>query len=381
MICLGLILGACLIWILQCSLYRHFWQRGLNATVSFCEEEVTEGDTASLDEVITNAKYLPLPALHVKFQMGKDLVFLNQENSTITDQNYRSDIFSCMPWQKIIRHLEFQCRKRGLYAIRQLDLVSYDFLWSSQFFTSLPAETYLYVYPSFVDPVRLELPLRQLSGTMAIQNALIRDPFDLQNIRDYTRHDPYRDVNWKATAHTGSLKVNVHTPAASWQVTLILDGDADRLWADLDLKEETIRLAATLTDLLIARETPVSIRSNARDCFTQHELNLRHGAGKDHLRAALQILARADLEGTNRRPAEQLIDELIEKHQRADGQNTTVYLLLSPCQRESLAEKYAELTALSPGSQWILPIRPDDELRLDPAVYGLSEGFYPWEIR
>ena len=62
---------------------------------------------------------------------GKDislneLLFLDSKNSNITDQNYRSDLFSCMPWQEIRRTLRFTCKKRGYYSIRQADLVSYD---------------------------------------------------------------------------------------------------------------------------------------------------------------------------------------------------------------------------------------------------------------
>ena len=52
-----------------------------------------EGEHAILKETISNAKFLPLIVLHVKFQMGKYLVFTSSNNFKITDNNYRSDIF------------------------------------------------------------------------------------------------------------------------------------------------------------------------------------------------------------------------------------------------------------------------------------------------
>lgn len=376
MSCIGLILGAVLLWLLQCSLYQHWWKKGLSASVTFCQEEAVEGEDAALDEVISNAKYLPLPALHVKFQMGRDLVFRNHENSTITDQNYRSDIFSCMPWQQIRRHLEFRCCKRGMYRIQQLDLVSYDLLWSSHFFEALPADTVMYVYPSFVDSRRLELPLKQLTGAMTTRSALLKDPFELQSIRDYTPYDPYRDINWKATARTGGMKINVHAPAASWKVTLLLDCDADRIWEDQDLKEETVRLCATLADQLVARGIPVALKTNARDCISQEELCLEHGAGRDHMRNLLQTLARADLNGAGHRSMEKLIAELTEKQE----DDTDFYLLISPGQRTELAEHYARLCRRAAGSQWILPLRAGEQMRLVIEDTELADHFYPWEV-
>jgi hypothetical protein len=382
--CVGLILGAVLLWILQCSLYQIWWKKGLSASVAFCQETAVEGECAALDEVITNAKYLPLPALHVKFQMGRELVFVNRENSTITDRNYRSDIFSCMPWQQIRRHLEFRCGKRGMYRIEQLELVSYDLLWSSHFFEAVPVDTFLYVYPAFVDERRLELPLKALTGAMTTRSALLKDPFEMQSIRDYTQQDAYRDINWKASARTGSWKVNVHAPAASWKVTLLLDCDADRLWADLDLKEETVRLCATLADQLIARGIPVAVRSNACDCISGGELRLEHGAGKDHIGNVLQTLARAELNSDGHRKMELLIRELLEeKSGKCSGQsadNEEFYILISPCQRESLADIYGTLCGQSSGSQWILPLREGEELRLKIADPELADNFYPWEV-
>lgn len=380
MSCVGLLLAAAFLWLFQCIVYQKCWQKGLSASVAFSQEAAVEGEIAALDETVVNAKYFPVPALHVKFQMGKELVFVNQENSKITDQNYRSDIFSCLPWQQIRRHLEFRCKKRGLYTIRQLDLASYDLLWSSHFAVSLPAEASMIVYPGFVKAWRLEPPLQQLFGAMSVRNALLRDPFELQSVRDYTSEDMYRDINWKATAKTGGLKVNVHVPAASWSVMLLLDGDADRLWEDFDLKEETVRLAATLTDGLIARGIPVALRSNAHDCVTGEESGIGEGLGKDHLQAVLEMLARLDMEGAGRRAMERLVEEQIEARRHTVGQGKRIYILLSPCQREGLAKAYSELCGLSAGSEWILPLRAGDERRLKVLPRELEGCFYPWEV-
>ena len=94
-----------LVWFLQGLFFRKFWNRGLEVFLDFQQTAAVEGETAALKEVIVNRKFLPLPVLHVKFQMGRELVFTDTEGSHITDRNYRSDIFSCMPWQEIRRRL------------------------------------------------------------------------------------------------------------------------------------------------------------------------------------------------------------------------------------------------------------------------------------
>ena len=95
-----------LLILFQGVFWNKFWARELTVDLHFADHGVTEGEDSSLIETITNRKWLPVPVLHVKFQMGRELVFSNSKNFKITDQNYRSDIFSCMPWQKIRRSLQ-----------------------------------------------------------------------------------------------------------------------------------------------------------------------------------------------------------------------------------------------------------------------------------
>lgn len=54
--------------------------------------------------------------------------------------------------------------------------------------------------------------------------------------------------------------------------------------------------------------------------------------------------------------------------------------LISPCQRESLANACQRLCRLSPGSQWILPCRPGEPIRLEEAGSKTPEHLYPWEV-
>ena len=364
-----------LVWFLQGLFVRKFWNRGLEVFLDFQQTAAVEGETAALKEVIVNRKFLPLPVLHVKFQMGRELVFTDTEGSHITDRNYRSDIFSCMPWQEIRRRLEFVCRKRGYYVIRSADLVSYDLFQTGHFVSSVPAFTWMYVYPGPADPLRLQLPLQNLLGQVLARQALLRDPFEVQSVRPYQSYDSYRDINWKATAHTGSMKVHVYAPTSSWRVMFLLDVESDRIWEDADLTEEAIRLCGSMAGQLLKEGVPVSICSNGLDCLSGKPSFLEAGAGAGHQTAVMEILARIQLQAAGRLSMEELLRQLSA---RPSDLENSLFVLLSPVQREELAAAYGDFCAGSPGSQWILPLRPGERPRFGHLSGNLS--LFPWEV-
>ena len=269
---------AFLLWILQDVLFHRFWARGLCVSLDFNCRGVTEGERGILRETITNAKALPLPVLHVKFHMGKHLVFTASGNSRITDHNYRSDIFSCMPWQKIRRTLEFDCRRRGYYSIDQVQLVSYDLFFSSRYVASLPARAAFYVYPGAADPGRLTLPFRSLTGQILAQKALIPDPFETRSVRPYETCDPYRSVNWKATARAGRLLTNLHESTLSQRVVLAIDTEGGGLQGDF-LAEAGVRVACSLAERLLAEGIELSLYSNGGDVRTGGDWKLEGVSG------------------------------------------------------------------------------------------------------
>ncbi len=414
---------------LQAILYHRYWAKNLSVRLFFAQKAAVEGETGQLKEVITNRKFLPLPVLHVKFQMGRYLVFTSSSNFKITDQNYRSDIFSCMPWQEIRRTLDFDCKKRGYYQIRGADLISYDLFFLNHCVASLPMETSMYVYPGPADPVRLDLPLKNLLGQILARQALLRDPFETHSVRPYQSFDPYKSINWKATAHTGELKVNVYTPASSWRVTLLLDTESDLLLKDEDLTEEAIRLCGSIAEKMIEQGVPVAVFSNGNDCLTGRPSRLEAGAGKDHLRSVMELLSRVQISAGNlgahgapaprsnasssyagretdprsgraasllapapapqeaggakvagqpeSLPMEELLYLMTDPKSNSFGSDSSLYVMISPGQRSSLAQAFDDLCRQSPGSQWILPRRPGDQLRISQPRFA---EIYEWEV-
>src|SRR5699024_2597808 len=103
------------------------------AAVTYSCETAVEGEDAALVEVVVNNKKLPLPALTVKFQTSRKLLFHDSQNSAVTDLYYRSDIFSLGSREKITRTLPFTCTHRGYYTITQMALTCTDLLYIEKF--------------------------------------------------------------------------------------------------------------------------------------------------------------------------------------------------------------------------------------------------------
>ncbi|HIX16364.1 MAG TPA: DUF58 domain-containing protein [Candidatus Hungatella pullicola] len=361
----------CLFW-LQESLYLKFWNKGLTAQLEFQREAAVCGEEAVLYETVTNSKFLPIALLSVKFRMGRGLKFLSEENSTVSDFVYRNDSFSVFPYQKIRRSLRFQCKKRGYYEISQMELVSCDLFFALRKACFLPVAARFYVYPAVVNPERLKVPFRQMTGSFLAERRLCRDPFELQGIREYQVYDSMRDINWKASARTGQLKVNVYQPTASQGLLIFLNLDSDYPWASEEEREESISLCAAFLGELTDLGIPVGFVTNGTDCFTGKEGYQEPGAGKDHGVRSLECLSRLTYDHRIK-PMEEIMEQMDATWKKGDF----LYLLISSCQRKELSAAFETLCRLSPGSMWIAPLRQKEELRITGCP---SAVFMRWEV-
>lgn len=373
---LFLIAAAILAALLGSLIYARIWDRGLFVDVHFQDHPAVEGEKASLTEVITNQKLLPLPILRVKFQIDRNLEFLSGENTSVSDKSYRHDIFSVMLYQKITRRLPFICRRRGYYTVEGLDLLTYNLFFTGRMVRQLSANTHLYVYPAPVDPARLSIPLRQLMGEIVSRRYAYQDPFLFQGIREYQPFDAMSAVNWKATARTDELKVNVNGCTSSQEVCLLLNLESETVWEYAALKEESIRLAAALGQSLIARGIPVALYSNGADLLTGKPAFLPAGSAASHTTALFETLSRVDC-----RKGVEPFARILEQIPTGDGARQ-IYVTLSTSQRGDTLAALARLAGVSSGQDsayclFLCPLHPDMELR-PPAFRGMQS--YRWEV-
>ena len=137
-----------ILYFLVSLIYKRFWHKGLNISVEFENDTVREGDDNNLIEKISNDKVLPISILQIRFALPKVFKFAEvKKSSAVTDQIYRSDYFSVLPYQKVTRYYPFKCTKRGCYQLASIDVFGMDFFISKARRMTLKTPRLMYVLP------------------------------------------------------------------------------------------------------------------------------------------------------------------------------------------------------------------------------------------
>lgn len=351
-----ILIGAFFInYVLQ-KAYSHLWNRNLDVVAAFQKEPTIEGREAYLTETITNRKWLFLPVLQVGFHIHRNLWFADGENTSVSDQCYKRDIFSVGPYQKITRTIPFRCTKRGYYEIDKIELVTHSPLMTKKSYMTLMRPDYFYVYPRRVDERKLEVPFQKIMGEVLTQKNLYEDPFEFRGIREYQPTDSMHKINWKASARSDQWMVNLYSSTSAQEVVILLDVEDETIWKYDAIHEEGIRLAVSLAAHCMEKGIPVSLRTNARDLLTKEVFSLDAGVGKRQLDAINEGLARIDLAQKPDR-----MEFVLQREREAMQGNTATYLMISKSQRESCLEAYEKLLQNGTSGIWIATLHQDME--------------------
>ena len=257
------VLGLLLLIVLWNRYYAAHWSRDLAVSLNFVQNHVYMGDQAQMTEQIENRKKLMLPILEVSFHLDRSLSFRSCENTSVSDFVYKRDIFALLGHQRITRKLTLDCTKRGCYRIDESYLTAFSMLHRQRFSLTCPADTELYVYAARVDVSDILVTCERLMGNIQCAKRLYEDPFAFASIREYTVTDPMNTINWKASARTGELMVNTFESTLTEKVMIYLDLEDSAIIKYEYLIENSISVAASLAQKLIARGMEVGVCVNA----------------------------------------------------------------------------------------------------------------------
>ena len=281
--------------VLQNYVYNKLWDKGLLLDLRFSSKEAFEGDCLFLREELTNNKFLPLPWVFVKFSASRDLVFDSDENQSISATHYQTDLFSIMMYQKIKRRMNFVCKKRGFYRLRNITMTCTNLLYSRRFYKSVNNFTELTVFPKLLDGDGINIIYRNLDAVILSNSLINPDPFEFRGIREYQPTDPMRDINFKATAIAQQLMVNIHAPTSSKRLEIVLNLEYNRPYPEFELYEQAIRLAATMAEKHINQGVKLGLHTNGKDVLTGESIAVPTGEGSSHMYKIFQALARIGL--------------------------------------------------------------------------------------
>lgn len=356
------VLGAAIVYWLQMLFCKFTWNYKLKADASFSEKQATEGENVDLTITVENKKVIPIVTVKTNVEVDRGLEFKDQSNLAISDKNYRSEIFSMRGNEKVQRDIPLFCAKRGFYHIDKIDFVGNDLFYTHRFLAQQKINSNICVYPGKADARQLMVATQKMTGETVVRSSDCDDPFTFRGIRQYQSFDSIRDINWKASAKTGDLRVNIHDFTAEQEIAIILDTEWDTLLKQENLLEESIRIAASMADEFIGKGVMTSVYTNGHDCLTDEVFSIGGGANAQHSVAIQYGLARIQL---LREKKESTIVELLKtqiNQMDAQPNRKVSWVMISTETNGKVMEQWRELSERAVKAYWIVPAHSIDEI-------------------
>lgn len=337
-----------LMW-LQGFVFAKYWNKDLDVKITYKSYDCVAGEENELREVITNNKKLPLPMLHVKFDTPKSFVFENEDNSSISDNYYRDDVFTIMGHQEVIRTLKFTCTKRGCYYMHNTNITSSDLFLNLTLTDKRENPAVIHVFPEKINLSLFDVPFQTITGNFATQKTLVEDPFEFKGIREYQPYDGMRKINYKSSAKHNSLQVNTFFMTSSQEIVILLNLDATTYSRDDRLTEAIISLASSLAEKFIAAGIPVGIETNGIDTYTNERIMRPVGGGHNHMLSIDTALARINSHAEN----SSFVDVIRNSFSTINEQS--YYIIISNKRDKEIIDAYETAKANGASSYFIVP--------------------------
>ncbi|MCA9858794.1 MAG: DUF58 domain-containing protein [Thermomicrobiales bacterium] len=295
------------------------------------------GDRVELEVTLVNDKPLPLPEITANLTMSEALEPDGWE-STVEGASINRTLdlrASLRPFERRTWTIALDCRRRGPWSVGSATLRSSD---PFGFFSSrrvVGKKEELIVYPHSW-PIQ-EPPARneRLMGTLTARRRLVTDPMRRAGVRDYHPEDPFRTINWKATARTGSLKVNVNDPVVSTMVMIVLNLDTfTHYWEGLAIEqsERAIEIGASIARWGIEQQMSVGLSTNGLIAGFDTPLRIPFGRGPQHEAQIMNGLAR--LWAFSTVPVAQVL-----RQERVRCGRETTFVIVSPMTSSAIASE------------------------------------------
>jgi uncharacterized protein (DUF58 family) len=277
------IAAAILFILIQTWLHRKFIFKNLEVQRRIMPETVFVGDYAELEVIVANRKIYPVTMLQVcQWLPGS----FKQEKQDLTETGYEHGFtITILPFQRVLRKYRFKCTKRGYFQLgTDIEMISTDLFGNKTSSKKISAPAQIYVFPEISDAALLTLPLGTLQGDYFIKRWIHDDPITFAGMREYTGLEEARRINWKSTAKTGELRINVHDFTSDRRVIVFfyLEKISGGECFDTDLFEQSVKSAASAAVTLIKNGIPAGIASNALILPNADMLMIPPGSSERH---------------------------------------------------------------------------------------------------
>ena len=296
-----------ILYILVSLIYKRFWHKGLNISVEFESDMVREGDDNKLIEKISNDKVLPINILQIRFALPKVFKFAEvKKSSAVTDQIYRSDYFSVLPYQKVTRYYPFKCTQRGCYQLASIDVFGMDFFISKARRMTLKTPRLMYVLPK---------PIHDISV-----------PENIDKIMSSIKED-----------------------GESRRCVVLLNTELNSMSRADELVEDGVRIADYLVERCYKENIPVKFFTNGIDMITGEECKTGVVSDIENKESLQKTISRIDITKSPR-----AFKHVLGEAERLDDGNTD-FVIISNNRKSDFVKLLEEFIAKGHVAKLVIP--------------------------
>lgn len=156
---------------------------------------VYEGDSVTLYETVYNNSRFPLLSIYAESYLYPELqltAYTYKDKKAM--QLFQSKFTLIMPYMQVKRKHKIICQKRGKYQLESAEII----LPGSSRYIDSPSR--IYVYPKILPAPTNPYPVGILMGESVSKRMMIKNPFSISGVRQYSFGDPFNQINFKATA-------------------------------------------------------------------------------------------------------------------------------------------------------------------------------------
>jgi uncharacterized repeat protein (TIGR01451 family) len=309
---------------LSLLLWQHFCLVGVSYRRRLSANRAVFDETIELTTELINLKPLPLTWLQVDDVLPRGLRI---DGVTVragrTDLIHRLTIIVAMlPYQRVVRRMQVRCTRRGELVFGPASLASGDYLGTLAKHERQSGLDHLIVYPKIFRVVLGRLPSNRILGRDAALRNLLTDPIRTIGTREYTPGDPYRSIDWRASARSDTLMVRVSEPSTTPILDIVLNFQtATSGWDswENDGVEFAISVAASLAAYGTERGWAIGMRGNGYS--GSMPIDIRPSASPEQFRTVLETLACASI------AAHSLLSSMLAAHDANVPAGATLLLI------------------------------------------------------
>jgi len=332
---------------LENYVYKRLWNKGLGYNIRFSASEVFEGDALYMLEELSNKKFLPLPWVYVRMRTHFNLSPVDSNGEPISQDDNFGSLFSIMSFTATRRKTKLIGKKRGVYTIRNVNLSVGNLLHTQRYKKDMRLSNELLVFPKILrDLDEISLLYMQMDSVVLTNRIINPDPFEFKGIRDYQPGDPLKTINFRASAISQKLMVNIHAPTCAQRMMLVLNLDEYTPIPDDELYEQSIRLCATLAEHYIGKDVSVGFSTNGKNGNNAQAIDLPMGNSGGHLHRLFECLTRIAL-SFKPQPMIEYLSQLTDREQ--------MYVFISPYHGEDFLDAFDELKERGVAAFLIVP--------------------------